>query len=41
MLVDRLRGAFNLSNEGGPEAGTLPFVVLRRVVELPLGELME
>ena len=41
MLVDRLRGAFNLGNEGSPEAGALPFVVLRSVVELPFGELMK
>ena len=41
MLVDRLRSAFNLGDEGSPEAGALPFVVLRSVVELAFGERME
>jgi hypothetical protein len=41
MLADRQCGAFNLGDEGSPEAGALPLVVLRRVVELPFGELME
>ncbi len=41
MLSDRLGAATHVGNEGDPQAGLLKFVLLGRVVEFALGQLVE